>query len=63
MRLAKTAAQRQAELRANRAALGMKRLELHAHPEDWPAIKALAERLRQLRSLQMDYNRAIESRR
>ena len=36
---------RVAKMRADRDALGLKRLELYAHPEDWPAIKALAEKL------------------
>ena len=30
-------------LRAARAAQGMKRREVYAHPDDWPAIRALAE--------------------
>ena len=42
---AKTTAERVAALRAARDALGLKRLELYAHPDDWPAIKALAEKL------------------
>lgn len=45
VRAVKTTAQRVAALRAARDALGLKRLELYAHPEDWPAIKALAEKL------------------
>ena len=32
-------------MRAARDALGLRRLELYAHPDDWPAIKALADRL------------------
>jgi len=47
---AKTTAERVAALRANRDALGLKRLELYAHPEDWPAIKALAEKLQRKRA-------------
>ena len=46
---AKTTAERVAALRAARDALGLKRLELYAHPDDWPAIKALAERLERKR--------------
>ncbi len=46
MNAAKTASERVAKLRADRDALGLKRLELYAHPEDWPAIKALAEEVR-----------------
>ncbi|MFO0454288.1 MAG: hypothetical protein ACK52I_37500 [Pseudomonadota bacterium] len=40
---------RVAALRAAREALGLKRLELYAHPDDWPAIKALAEKLQRKR--------------
>jgi hypothetical protein len=47
---AKTTAERVAKLRADRDALGLKRLELYAHPEDWPAIKALAEKLQRKRA-------------
>lgn len=32
-------------LRERAATLGLKRLELYAHPEDWVAIKALAAKL------------------
>ena len=45
MSVAKTTTERVAALRAARDALGLKRLELYAHPEDWPAIKALAQKL------------------
>ena len=41
---------RVAAMRAARYALGMKRLELYAHPDDWPAIKALAEKLQRKRA-------------
>jgi hypothetical protein len=37
-------------MRAARDALGLKRMELYAHPEDWPAIKALAEKLQRRRA-------------
>jgi hypothetical protein len=47
---AKTTAERVAALRAARDALGLKRLELYAHPDDWPAIKALAEKLQKRRA-------------
>ncbi len=47
---AKTTAERVAKLRADRDALGLKRLELYAHPDDWPAIKALAEKLQKRRA-------------
>ena len=50
MSAAKTTAERVAALRAARDAMGLKRLELHAHPEDWPAIKALAEKLQRRRA-------------
>ena len=50
MNAVKTTAERVAALRAARDALGLKRLELYAHPDDWPAIKALAEKLRRKRA-------------
>lgn len=46
---AKTPAERVAALRASRKALGLRRLELYAHPDDWPAIKALADKLQRKR--------------
>ncbi len=46
----KTTAERVAAMRAARDALGLKRLELYAHPEDWPQIKALAEKLQRKRA-------------
>ena len=49
-RVAKTTTERVADLRASRNALGLKRLELYAHPDDWPAIKALAEKLQRKRA-------------
>ena len=50
MSAAKTTAERVAALRAARDAMGLKRLELYARPEDWPAIKALAEKLQRRRA-------------
>jgi hypothetical protein len=50
MSRAKTTSERVNKLRADRAALGLKRLEMYAHPEDWPVIKALAERLQRRRA-------------
>ena len=50
MSAAKTTAERVAALRAARDARDLKRLELYAHPEDWPAIKALAEKLQRRRA-------------
>lgn len=47
---AATAAQRKAAERQRRAEAGLLRLELYAHPEDWPAIKALAEKLQRKRA-------------
>jgi len=47
---AKSTAERVAALRAARNALGLKRLELYVHPHDWPAIKALAEKLQRKRA-------------
>ena len=38
------------KLRSGRELLGLKRLELYAHPEDWPTIKALAEKLQRKRA-------------
>ena len=46
----KTTGERVAKLRADRDALGLRRLELYAHPEDWSAIKAHAEKLQQKRA-------------
>jgi hypothetical protein len=48
----KTATERVVKLRAERDALGLKRMELYAHPDDWPAIKALAEKLARKRAKQ-----------
>ena len=50
VRAVKTTAERVAALRAARDALGLKRLDLYARPEDWPAIKALAEKLQRRRA-------------
>jgi hypothetical protein len=50
VRAVKTTAERVAALRAGRDALGLKRLELYAHPDDWPAIKVLAEKLQRKRA-------------
>lgn len=46
---AKTTGERVAALRAARDARGLRRLEVYAHPDDWPAIKALAEKLQRRR--------------
>ena len=46
----KTTSERVQAMRAARDALGLKRLELYAHPEDWSAIKALAEKLQRKRA-------------
>lgn len=48
--MVKTTAERVAALRLARDVLGLKRRELYAHPEDWPAIKALAEKLQRKRA-------------
>ena len=50
MSAAKTTAERVAALRAARDALGLKRLELYAHQDDCPSIKALAEKLQRRRA-------------
>jgi hypothetical protein len=47
---AKTTAERVEKLRKERDALGLKRLELYAHREDWTAIKALAAKLQKRRA-------------
>jgi hypothetical protein len=47
---AKTTAERVAAMRAARDAMGLKRLELYAHTEDWPAIQALAKKLARKRA-------------
>ena len=54
----KTTGERVAKLRADREALGLKRLELYAHPEDWPAIKVAAERLLRKRAKKLAPPRA-----
>ena len=41
--------ERVAALRERAASHGLKRLEIYAHPEDWVAIKALAEKLQKRR--------------
>jgi hypothetical protein len=58
MNAAKTTSERVAKMRADRDALGLKRLELYARPEDWPAIKALAERLQRKRAKKLAAPRA-----
>ena len=50
MNAAKTTSERVQAMRAARDALGLKRLELYAHPDDWPTIKALAEKLQRRRA-------------
>jgi hypothetical protein len=45
MSVAKTTTERVAKLRAARDALGLKRLEVYAHPDDHKAIKTTARRL------------------
>lgn len=45
----KTANERVAALRGRAAAAGLKRLELYAHPDDWPEIQAIAKKLRSQR--------------
>lgn len=47
---AKTATARVIALRERRAALGLTRLELYAHPNDHAAIKAHAEKLAKKRA-------------
>jgi hypothetical protein len=45
----KTSKERVAALRERAAALGLKRREIYAHDDDWPAIKTLAEKLQKRR--------------
>lgn len=47
--MSKSVTERVAALRERAAAVGLKRLELYAHPEDWVAIKALADKLKKRR--------------
>lgn len=49
MNAAKTAAQRVREVRQRRAAAGLVRLELWAHPDDHEAIKEAAAKLQRRR--------------
>ena len=42
MNAAKTTSERVQAMRAARDALGLKRLEIYAHPDNWDKIKALA---------------------
>lgn len=46
---AKTTSQRIQALRKRLDELGLKRRELYAHDEDWPAIQALAVKLQRKR--------------
>ena len=46
----KTTSERVGALRTAREAQGLRRLERYAHPDDWPAIKALAEKLQRRRA-------------
>jgi hypothetical protein len=55
---AKTTAERVAAMRAARKALGLKRLELYAHPDDWPAIQQLAIKLQMRRAKKLAAPRA-----
>lgn len=49
MSQAKTATQRVVTMREAREALGLKRRDVYAHPDDWPTIKALAKKLQRKR--------------
>ena len=49
MGAAKTPSQRVEALRKRRDELGLKRRELYAHDDDWPAVQALAVKLRRKR--------------
>jgi hypothetical protein len=41
----KTTAERVQALRTRREALGLRRFEVYVHPDDYDAVKALADRL------------------
>mgnify|MGYP000069475287 CR=1 FL=1 len=45
----KSTLQRVQKLREERARLGLKRLELYVHPDDWDQVKVLAARLQRKR--------------
>jgi hypothetical protein len=46
----KTTSERVQSMRAAREAMGLRRMELYAHPEDWTTIKALAKKLQRRRA-------------
>lgn len=46
----KTTAERVRKLRDERSRLGLKRLELYVHPEDWGQVKTLAAKLQRKRA-------------
>jgi hypothetical protein len=48
--VAKTTSERVSAMRRVREELGLKRLELYAHPGDWPAIKQLAIKMQMRRA-------------
>lgn len=48
--MGKTNNERQQALRAKRATAGLKRFEVWTHPNDWPVIKGLVERLAKRRN-------------
>lgn len=45
----KTSTERVVAMRAALEALGLRRLELYAHPDDWPQIKSISATLRRKR--------------
>lgn len=49
----KSTLQRVQKLREDRARLGLKRLELYVHPDDWDEVKTLAARLQRKREQQV----------
>ena len=50
MTAAKTSGERMVAMRAARYALGLRRLELYAHPDDWPAIQQFAIKVQMRRA-------------
>jgi hypothetical protein len=54
----KTTSERVAAMREVREDLGLKRLEMYVHPEDWPAVKQYAIKLQLKRAKKLAQPRA-----
>lgn len=50
MKTTKKSTESVAEFRKRAKAMGLKRLDIYAHPEDFPAIKAYAKKLQKKRA-------------